>query len=309
LEKTEQIPSENVVQEDIKRGSRLGALSELMKFRLSSLVVFSALISYCTVQLHPDWLVLAMLCLGGFLVTGASNGFNQIIEKDLDRQMKRTMSRPLPTSRITTSESMIFCSLVLLGGIAVLWYFHNLLTAIIGLSSALLYALAYTPLKRHTPFAVFVGAIPGALPPLIGAVAATSGFGEITYEAWLLFAIQFIWQFPHFWAIAWVLHDDYQQAGFFMLPSLSGRSKASAFQIFIYTLFLIPISILPCVFLFNSWITGAVIFSAGLWFLMYAYKLYRENSIEAARKLMFASFVYLPIVQLLILIGKWIQQA
>lgn len=291
-----------------KSNSRIKAFGELMKFRLSSLVVISAVLSFLTVSNEPGWTQLLFLCLGGFLITGASNGFNQIIEKDLDVLMKRTMQRPLPTLRLKRIESFIFCSVVLILGIAVLWYFHNPLSAIIGLASALLYAIAYTPMKRVTPFAVFVGAIPGALPPLIGAVAASPGFGEITYEAWILFSIQFIWQFPHFWAIAWVLHDDYQQAGFFMLPSLSGRSKASAFQILVYCLFLIPISILPSIFLFHSWIAGAIIFLTGIWFFIYALKLYRDCAIESARKLMFASFVYLPVVQLLILAGKWIHQ-
>jgi heme o synthase len=291
-----------------KNGSRIKAFGELMKFRLSSLVVISAVLSFLTVASNPQWTEILFLCIGGFLITGASNGFNQLIEKDLDLLMKRTMQRPLPTARLHPTESFVFCFVVLVAGVAVLWVFHNPLAALIGLASALLYTIAYTPLKRVTPFAVFVGAIPGALPPLIGAVAATSGFGELTFEAWLLFSIQFIWQFPHFWAIAWVLHDDYQQAGFFMLPSLSGRSKASAFQILVYTLFLLPISILPSVFLFHSWITGSVIFIAGMWFLFYAVKLFRDCSIETARKLMFASFVYLPIVQLLILAGKWIQQ-
>ena len=249
-----------------------------------------------------------MLIIGGTLVTGSANGFNQIIERNLDGLMKRTMSRPLPTSRLSANEATIFCFILLFLGVGMLWIFNNPLSGILGLLSTILYALFYTPLKRVTPLSVFVGAIPGAMPPLIGAVASTEGFGDLSFEAWLLFAVQFIWQFPHFWAIAWVSHDDYQKAGFFMLPSTSGRSKGSAFQILVYSLFLIPVSILPCVFIFHSWITGSVIFIAGISFFIISYKLYKECSIESAKKLMFASFFYLPLVQILILIGKWIQK-
>ena len=154
----------------VQSTSRIKAFGELMKFRLSSLVVISAVLSYLTVSNNPSWSQILFLCLGGFLITGASNGFNQIIEKDLDLLMNRTMNRPLPTLRLKRLESVIFCSIVLISGVGLIWYFHNPLAAIIGLASALLYTIAYTPLKRITPFAVFVGAIPGALPPLIGAV-------------------------------------------------------------------------------------------------------------------------------------------
>jgi protoheme IX farnesyltransferase len=288
-----------------KSNSKLASFTELLKLRLSWLVVFSALISYFTVATKVEWVNVIMLIIGGTLVTGSANGFNQIIERNLDGLMKRTMSRPLPTSRLSPNEASVFCSILLALGAGILWFFNNPLSGVLGLLSTILYTLFYTPLKRVTPFSVFVGAIPGAMPPLIGAVAATSGFGEITYEAWLLFAIQFIWQFPHFWAIAWVSHDDYLKAGFFMLPSKSGKTKASAFQIVIYSLFLIPISILPSVFIFNSWISGTIIFICGIWFLIIAIRLFRECSNESAKKLMFASFFYLPIVQILILIGKW----
>jgi heme o synthase len=306
LETSPEITVERKIQAT-KKTSRFVCFAELMKLRLSWLVVFSAVISFFTVSNNAEWLKVVMLFVGGFLITGASNGFNQVIEKDLDKLMKRTMNRPLPTSRLNVSESLIFCFVTAIGGVALLWIYTNPLTAILGALSVVLYSVVYTPMKRKTPFAVFVGALPGALPPLIGAVAASPGSGEITFEAWLLFAIQFMWQFPHFWAIAWVSHDDYQKAGFFMLPSFSGRSKASAFQVLIYTLFLIPISILPSVFVFNNWIPGVIIFAIGIWFFIRALNLYRDCSIEAARKLMFSSFFYLPIVQLLILAGKWMQ--
>ncbi len=298
---------EQTSAQSLRKTARVISFAELMKFRLSSLVVFSAVISFFTVSEEANWFKAFIVFAGGFLITGASNGFNQIIERDLDKLMKRTMGRPLPTTRLTVTESFLFCFVSLAAGVVLLWLYTNPMAAILGFISSILYSVVYTPLKRVTPLAVFVGAIPGALPPMIGAVAATSGFGEITYISWLLFAVQFMWQFPHFWAIAWVSHDDYQKAGFFMLPALDGRSKASAFQILIYTLFTIPVSILPCIFIFHSWITGIVIFIMGIWFFAISIKLYRNCSIETARKLMFASFIYLPIVQLLILAGKWLQ--
>jgi heme o synthase len=288
-----------------KKSSRFSAYTELMKLRLSWLVVFSAVISYITVVPEINWMNLLMLFIGGFLITGASNGFNQVYEKDVDKLMNRTKNRPLPTERLNKTEALVFCFICTIAGTALLWFFTNPLSAILGLLSVILYALVYTPMKLKTPFAVFVGALPGALPPMIGAVAATEGFGQLKFVAWLLFCVQFMWQFPHFWAIAWVSHDDYQRAGFFMLPSYSGRSKSSAFQVLVYTLFLIPVSLLPSIFGFTSWISGALIFIIGIWFFIQALRLFKDCSIEAARKLMFASFFYLPIVQLLILAGKW----
>ncbi|MBC7865780.1 MAG: protoheme IX farnesyltransferase [Bacteroidia bacterium] len=276
-----------------------------MKLKLSALVIFSAILSYFAVVKEVNWLAVLMLFLGGFLITGASNGFNQVMEKELDKLMNRTKNRPLPTSRLNNTEALIFCFLCTVAGIALLWFFTNPLSALLGLLSVILYTLVYTPLKLKTPFAVFVGAFPGALPPMIGAVAATQGFGELKFVAWVLFFVQFMWQFPHFWAIAWVSHDDYQRAGFFMLPTRSGRSKNSAFQILIYALFLIPISIMPSIFRFTGWISGGIIFVCGIIFFLQALKLYKECSIEAARKLMFGSFFYLPIVQLLIMAGRW----
>lgn len=305
-------PSEIALEKEIipaKKISRVVSFTELMKLRLSWLVVFSAIISYFSVAKEINFLTVSMLFIGGFLITGASNGFNQVLERDLDKLMKRTMQRPLPTLRLNVTESLFFCFCTAIIGIALLWIFCNPLSAILGAISIILYALVYTPLKIKTPFAVFIGAFPGALPPMIGAVAATNGFGELKYEAWLLFLIQFIWQFPHFWAISWVSHDDYQKAGFFMMPSYSGRSKASAFHILVYALFLIPISLLPSIFNFTNWICGGIIFICSILFFIQALKLFSDCSIESARKLMFASFFYLPIVQILILIGTFFLKA
>jgi protoheme IX farnesyltransferase len=189
-------------------------------------------------------------------------------------------------------------------GILVLWIFVNPLSGILGTLALILYTAVYTPLKQITPFAVFVGAFPGAIPPLLGHVASTSGFGEIQFQAWVLFAVQFMWQFPHFWAIAWVLDEDYKKAGFRMLPSLGGRDKSSAFQVLVYTLFLLPISLFPVLFGMSGSISAVVISICGILFSLQAYKLYQDLTIESARKLMFGSFIYLPVVQLAVMIGK-----
>ena len=284
--------------------SKAKSFFKLTKFTLSALVVFSAIITFFTVTETYNWTQVVAICLGGFLVTAAANGFNQIIEKDLDKLMNRTRLRPIPTGNLSANEAFIFCSIIGLIGTVMLWVFTNPLCGIIGFVSIVLYALVYTPLKRVTPFSVFVGAIPGALPTLIGAIAGTEGFGHITFFAILLFCIQFFWQFPHFWAIAWVSHDDYQKAGFFMLPSKGGRDKISRSQILIYTLSLFPIALTPFIFNFTGWISATVVSCMGLVFIMQAYNLYRSGTIADARKLMFGSFIYLPLVQLALMVGR-----
>ena len=212
--------------------------------------------------------------------------------------MNRTKKRPLPTSNLSKTEAFIFCLTLALIGVSLLAVFCNLLSGLVGFISILLYALIYTPLKRKTPFSVFIGAFPGAFPTLIGAVAATDGFGQIHFFGVLLFFIQFFWQFPHFWAIAWVSHDDYQKAGFFMLPSKGGRDKSSRSQILIYTLALFPLSLTPYFFEQTGWISATIVSAMGIVFIYQAFQLYKSGTIEDARKLMFGSFVYLPIVQL-----------
>jgi protoheme IX farnesyltransferase len=283
--------------------SKAQAFIKLTKFRLSFLVVFSAVISYLTVADIISWQKIVAIVLGGFLVTAAANGFNQIIERELDKLMTRTHQRPLPLGILSPMEAFIFCIICALGGIFILSFYANMLSGLLGALSVVLYAGVYTPLKRITPFSVFVGAFPGAIPTLIGAVAAAEGFGEITFFAWILFAVQFMWQFPHFWAIAWVSHDDYRKAGFFMLPSLGGRDKSSAFQIVVYTMFLIPVSLMPNIFGLSSWAAGMFTFLCGLFFLAQALTLYIKMDIPSARKLMFGSFLYLPLVQLIIMFG------
>lgn len=278
--------------------------SEFLKLRLASLVVLSSVICYALATDDFSINIMLALVVGGTLLTGASNGFNEIIERDLDALMDRTKGRPLPTSKMTLSEAWIAAVLFGTMGVATLWIFINPMSGILGLTAMFLYAVVYTPMKQKTPFAVFVGAFPGSIPPMLGCVAATVGFGEITLLSLLMFSVQFIWQFPHFWSIAWRVHDDYLKAGFKMLPSAGGRDKGTAFQIVVYTIGLIPVSLLPTFFGFTGYISAAVATVLGIVFAKQAFDLYKSLSEEDAKKLMFGSFVYLPIVQLAYLIDK-----
>lgn len=262
------------------------------KFRLSFLVILSALSGYLFAG-GKDWLEITYLMLGGTLVTGASNGANQIWERNLDKIMQRTNRRPLPTGQMTLKEAYVIVVLFLVLGTSLLWLI-NLKSALLGVFAFVSYVFIYTPLKQKTPWAVFVGAFPGAIPPFLGAIAATNTFGFIPG---ILFFVQFTWQFPHFWAIAWVLYDDYKKAGFSLLPSDSGKSKASAFQIMAYSLALIPFSIMPWILGWTGDITLLFASLLGVWFFYLSYKLYHSCETPDARKLMFASFVYLPILQ------------
>ncbi len=273
--------------------------SKLIKLRLTFLVVLSASISYLIgskengIIIWADW---AKLIVGGFLVTSAANCFNEIIEKDLDRLMKRTADRPIPAGRMTTGQALVLGLFMAITGTYLLGTL-NILTGLLSVFSIILYAFVYTPLKRKSPIAVFVGAVPGALPPLIGYVAA---HGKIDVIALILFGIQFIWQFPHFWAIAWVLDDDYKLAGFRLLPTQK-RDRASALITFIFTLILVPVSLLPTIYGYGGYFVGGVSLICSLIFLYQAFILLRTLQIESARKLMFGSFFYLPVVQLMFL--------
>lgn len=272
------------------------ACIELLKMRLSLLVAFSCAFGYTLATKGTvDWEVLLMLTLGGFLLSGASVSINQIIEKDLDKVMTRTKNRPLPTERISVSEAIVFIAFVLVISLVILWIYTNPLTVMLSIVSMILYSFVYTPLKRVGPIAVFVGAIPGALPPLLGWVAAT---GSITYEALIIFGIQFIWQFPHFWAIAWVADDDYKKAGFKLLPSGGGKDLNTAIQIMIYTLFLIPLGLLPAKFGITGLDSAIVATVCGVAFLAQTFSLMKTGSRQSALRIMFGSFLYLPIVQI-----------
>jgi protoheme IX farnesyltransferase len=281
--------------------ARIQDYIQLTKFRLSSLVVFSAVMGYLIATGNQfSWASVFLLSIGGFLVTGSSNAFNQIIEKDTDKLMDRTADRPLPSGRMSVSEAMFAAVVMGILGTTILWISFNPLTGILSLFSLLIYVFIYTPSKKITPFSVLIGAIPGALPPLLGWVAAKN---QIGLEGLILYAIQFIWQFPHFWAIAWVLHDDYLKAGFKMLPG-KGRTKSSAFQTLAYTLCLIPLGLFPALFGFANSIVTLLLIIVGVIFTAQSIKLYSDCQMRSAQKLMFGSFIYLPVVQIVWMIYK-----
>ena len=275
---------------------------ELLKPRLSMLVAFSCAFGYGLASRESmNWQVLLMVTLGAFLLSGASVCINQIIERDLDKIMNRTMNRPIPTGRISVNEATIFSILCLLVSLVILWIYTNPLTVVLSIVSMVLYSFVYTPLKRVGPIAVFVGAIPGALPPLLGWIAYT---GSITHEAMIIFGIQFIWQFPHFWAIAWVADDDYKKAGFKLLPSGGGRDLNTAIQIMIYTMFLIPLGLLPAKFGITGLDSAIVASICGVAFFAQTFSLMKTGSQKSAKRIMFGSFLYLPIVQIAYLLDK-----
>jgi heme o synthase len=279
------------------------AYIELIKFRLSALVTFSAAFGFILGDsgYFFSWGQFLALIVGGFMITGASGAANEIWERDFDKLMKRTQNRPLPLKQISLSEAYWFASFMAFFGISILWVFTNQLTTLLGVLSMVLYVFVYTPLKRVGPIAVFVGAIPGAMPPLLGWTAAT---GLISHEALILFGIQFIWQFPHFWAIAWVSDEDYKRAGFKLLPSGGKKDLNTAIQIMIYTLFLLPLGLLPTYFGLTGLNSGIVATICGVLFLAQTFSLMKDCSRKSALKIMFGSFLYLPIVQIAYLLDK-----
>lgn len=282
--------------------SKISDYAMLAKFRLSFLVVFSAVIGYLfAVGGQYNLTHVLFLALGGMLVTGASNAINQIIERDIDRLMSRTHNRPLPTDRMTISEAVITAGVMGVSGIILLTYFFNPIAGVLSAISLLSYAFVYTPLKRISPVAVFVGAIPGALPPMIGYVCAT---GVIDFAALVLFSIQFIWQFPHFWSIAWLQYEDYKKAGIMLLPSPSGKTRASAIQNVVYCVVLLVVSMVPYFFNMIGLWSNLVIAVAGLIFLWMSWNHYVKCEDRSARILMFGSFLYLPVMQIAIALGK-----
>lgn len=288
--------SESVEATGFSLSGKLKDYALLTKVRLAALVVFSSAIALAMASDgHASWLDIAMICLGGFLTTGASNALNQVIEKDFDLLMNRTMNRPLPQERMSVIEALLVAGVMGVGGIGLLWIYFNQLAALFAALALLSYAFIYTPMKRYSPVAVVVGAVPGALPPLIGWVAAT---GHLEMGALAMFAIQFVWQFPHFWAIAWVSHDDYTRAGYKLLPSAEGRNKSSALQTLIVTALILPVGFWPLYLGIAGWMSASVVTAAGLFFFLQSVELYRTCSTQAARRLMFGSFFYLPVVQL-----------
>lgn len=273
----------------------------LAKLRLSSLVVFSAVMAYLFEGVAYSWLSLLMLSIGGILVTSSANTINQILEKESDKLMTRTLLRPLPTGNLSVLEATLFAGLTALVGIGILSYFFNPLSGLLGALSLIIYAFIYTPFKKVSPAAVFIGAIPGALPLLIGSTAAS---GQITSSGILLFSVQFLWQMPHFWAIAWILNDDYAKAGFSLLPSNSGKTREAALQNIPYLLLLLLTGVvgyyaglIGTAGLLISLISGFIFLSAGI-------QLCVDLSDKSAKKLMFASFFYIPIVLIAFVVDK-----
>mgnify|MGYP001197946069 FL=1 len=285
--------------------------SQLAKLRLSSTVVFSALVGYLLAVDEVDFKILLMLLVGGFMVVASSNGFNQVYERDTDKLMERTKERPMPAGRMATSEGLLFSSILGLIGMVILYYI-NAKSAIFGAAALVLYAAVYTPLKTVSPIAVFVGAFPGAIPFMLGWVAATNEFG---IEAGTLFAIQFLWQFPHFWAIAWLLDEDYKKAGIIMLPS-GIKDKRSAFQAMLYSIWLIPVSIIPFVFpyigieskLLLTPIGAVLILVMGIFLYKKSAVLLKKCDQASAKKLMLGSLIYLPTIQIIYLLDKYLLQ-
>lgn len=282
---------------------------EITKARLSISVVVSTIAGYLLGfnESQPfQWLVLVLLIVGGYCMVGASNVFNQIIEIELDAKMDRTKNRPLPARSISKQNAFILGCVLTILGLAIL-YNVNPKTAMFGAISIFMYVSLYTPLKTVTPLSVFVGAFPGAIPFMLGWVAATGHFG---IEAGTLFIIQFFWQFPHFWAIGWFLYDDYKKAGFFMLPT-GERDKKTALQTILYTIWMILASVIPAFGftgnLFLSKIAAVIVVLLGLWMLFYAVQLHKKMDAQAARKLMIVSVSYISLLQIVYVIDKFLR--
>jgi len=279
---------------------------ELTKVRLSVSVVFSSVAGYLLGAEQISPLVILLLAIGGYLMVGASNAYNQIIEKDLDALMNRTKNRPIPSGRMSVNTAFIVASVFTIAGIAVL-YAINPKTAMFGAISIFMYVSLYTPLKTKTPLSVFVGAFPGAIPFMLGWVAATGEFG---IEAGTLFMIQFFWQFPHFWAIGWFLYDDYKKAGFYMLPT-GKQDRGTATQVVLYTIWTLLVSLIPVLGVTGKFyitpITAVFVFLLGIWFLVHSFKLFKLKTQQAARKLLFVSVAYITLLQILYVLDKFIR--
>ncbi len=284
--------------------AKLVDLGQLVKHKLTFFVVLSSVVGYllaATGEIH--WLQVVLLALGGFMITGSANALNEIIEKDYDAMMTRTAGRPLPAGRMEVTEAVIWAGIMGVAGILLLAFF-NLITAVLGAASLILYAFIYTPLKRITPLSVAVGAIPGALPAMIGCIALE---GKITLLSITLFGIQFFWQFPHFWSIGWLGFDEYRKAGYKLMPLPSKeRDHSIGMYSMIYALFLIPISLM---FLFYPGVSNYAVAGlclAAFGYALAAWGLFIHNDLARARKLLFASLFYLPIIQIILLTDKWL---
>lgn len=274
----------------------------LTKFTLSFTVVFSSVVCYLLVPgVEFDFISVLLLFVGGMLVTGAANAINQVTEKDTDALMNRTSSRPVASGRMSVDEASSFSVVAAISGTFLIGLYFNWTAAGLSLFSLFLYGFIYTPLKKVHSIAVLVGAIPGALPCLIGWAAGDPSLG---IGGWILFTLQFFWQFPHFWAIAWVSHEDYGRAGFKLLPSAGGPTKYAAVQAILYSVLLIPIGILPYAFEMSGLISMIIVSIANIFMLWQCVRLFKEMDVKAARRVMFGSYIYLPVVLLSLLANK-----
>jgi protoheme IX farnesyltransferase len=282
--------------------AKLKDYQQLMKFTLSFTVVFSSVVSYLMVpDIEFDILSVLLLFAGGMLVTGAANAINQIVEKDTDAKMKRTANRPVASGRMHIDEAATFSVIAAVFGIFIIGLWFNWVSAGIAGFSLFLYGFVYTPLKKVHSISVLIGAIPGALPCLIGWAAGDPMLGE---GGWILFALQFFWQFPHFWAIAWVSHEDYSKAGFKLLPDVGGPTKYAAVQAILYSVLLIPIGALPYMFGMSGMVSMIIVGVANLAMFWQCVRLFKEMDVKAARRVMFGSYIYLPVVLLSLLADK-----
>jgi protoheme IX farnesyltransferase len=275
----------------------------LIKFTLSFTVVFSCVICYLLAPkvVEYDWYMILLLFLAGMLITGSANAINQAVEKDTDAMMKRTAKRPVANGSMSQNEAYTFAVIAGIVGVGMMWYFFNLSSALVSAFSLFLYSFIYTPLKKINSIAVLIGALPGALPCLIGWVAGNDDF---SIGGWVLFGMQFLWQFPHFWAIAWVAHEDYSKAGFKLLPADKGPTKFTAIQTIMYSFLMIPIGMAPY-FIGLSGITSLwIVLACNLFMVFQSARLYKEMDVKAARRVMFSSYIYLPIVLLALLADK-----
>ncbi len=284
---------------------KLKDYQQLMKLNLSMLVVFSSVVGYVIIpDVKVEFINVLYLFIGGSLVTAAANAGNEILERNTDKLMRRTMLRPLPDARMTVLEATLFCVITLLAGLSILYFKFNPLSALLSLLCFVIYVAIYTPMKKVSPLSVLIGAFPGSLPCLIGWVAGTNHLGSMA--AWTLFIIQFFWQFPHFWSIAWIGHEDYEKAGMKMLPRIEKVGYFTAFQCVLYSAVLIPLSALPMVVGLGGWISVVGLGLAALWFLYNSLNFLKDNSDAMARKVMFASFVYLPVVLITLVLDKYV---
>lgn len=295
----------NYIPKKVNFSAVFSDFKQLTKVGLSLSVVFSSLAGYLLAVEEIQVSILILLAIGGYLMVGASNAFNQIIEKDTDALMKRTMNRPLPTGRMHVSMAMVIAVSFTILGLAIL-YSINPKSALFGAISIFLYTSVYTPLKSITPLAVFVGAIPGAIPFMLGWVAATNDF---SIEPGILFLIQFFWQFPHFWAIAWLQYDEYKKAGFNLMP-MGQKNKKAVVQIIIYTICLIIVSVIPVLKLTGNFyiypVTAVILAFLGGIMLFYAVKLYKNQTNKEARQLMLSSVLYITLVQVIYVVDKFL---